>query len=193
MQLSDAVQALIRKARIVSFASWSTSFSPATIERLQTADDEGRYLTDTDLEALLADGPHDARVVQAARLLRDEAPAIVSEAREQVLAHFPGIAEAGGDLYPQARADACWRDFWHFLRCISYGVAAARHDFTSSEGLHYMGLLYQELRVPLPAMLLGLESLKKASLQRFAPEMQATVAPCFEALIVQLRPFEQEE
>ena len=35
-----------------------------------------------------------------------------------------------------------------------------------SQGLHYMNVLYQELHVPLDAMIVGLENIKYASLQR---------------------------
>lgn len=67
---------------------------------------------------------------------------IVSEAREQVLAEYPNISGTGGELYPPVRAEACWRDFWHFLGCITYGIAGNTAEFTSDEGLHNMNLLY---------------------------------------------------
>ena len=164
-QLSARAKELIPKARIVSFATWS-AYPPAAIAALQAADDGGRYPTDADLAVLGATGIPTAANLSAAKHLRDCASEIVTEARERVLADFPGIAEPGGDLYPAARAEACWRDFWHFLRCITYGIAGGYVEFTSSEGLHYMDLLYRELRVPLPAMVAGLEALKQSSLQR---------------------------
>jgi hypothetical protein len=182
-QLSEKAKELIPKARIVSNACWKNSHPPDIIELLQAADDQGRYLSDADLEKLQAHTCESG--VAAARFLRDKAAEIVAEAREQVLAQYPDITKPSGDLYPPARAEACWRDFWHFLRCVTYGIAGGSTEFTSPEGLHYMQLLYQELRVPLDAMVLGLENLKAASLKRL-PDRQQTLAPYFDRLVTQV-------
>ncbi|NJR23759.1 MAG: phycobilisome protein [Richelia sp. CSU_2_1] len=186
LQLSEKAKKLIPKARIVSFAGWENSHSPAEIQLFQAADDAGRYLEDEDLLKIAAS---EAEFVKIAQLLRDLAADIVSESREKVLAQFPNIAQPGGELYPPARAEACWRDFWHFLRCITYGIAGNRPDFTSDEGLHYMNLLYQELQVPLRAMVLGLEGIKSASLSRIDAGDREKLAPYFDRLIDKLRQF----
>lgn len=185
-QLSEKAKELIPKARIVSFAGWKNSHPADIIQLLQAADDQGRYLSDADLEKLQEHTCESG--VAAAQFLRDKAAEIVAEAREQVLAQYPDITQPSGDLYPPARAEACWRDFWHFLRCITYGIAGGSTEFTSPEGLHYMQLLYQELRVPLDAMVLGLENLKAASLKRL-PDRQQTLAPYFDHLITQMSNF----
>lgn len=184
-QLSDRAKELIPKARIVSFGSWSGQYPPELIARFQVADDAGRYLENGDLEAIAAQNGNTA-AIQTAQQLRDTASDLVSKAREQVLQQFPGITESGGELYPPARAQACWRDFWHFLRCVTYGVAAGQAEFTSPEGLHYMNLLYQELKVPLPAMVYGLNALKQVSVEQFPG---ADIAPYFNHLIEKLEQF----
>lgn len=185
--LSPRIKELIIKARIVSFADWHEQFGDTEITRLQAADDERRYLDDSILESMPAGA--------IARRLRDHASAIVDTARAQVLAQFPGITEPGGGLYPAVRAEACWRDFWHFLRCITYGIAAQRTDYTSTLGLSYMEQLYQELQVPLDAMVFGLTSLKIASKQQIAqtaPAIDETTQldPYFDHLIHALRKFQ---
>ena len=185
-QLSQKAKELIPKARIVSLKAWENSHSPAEIQLFQAADDAGRYLADEDLQQLHSSEP---KSVTTAKFLRDNAADIVSEAREQVLAEYPNISEPGGELYPPARAEACWRDFWHFLRCITYGIAGNCPDFTSDEGLHYMNLLYQELGVPLPAMILGLSGIKAASLKRCDLDDAAKLAPYFDHLIEKLSQF----
>ncbi|MGB3557119.1 MAG: hypothetical protein WBG66_05525 [Geitlerinemataceae cyanobacterium] len=186
-QLSVRAKQLIPKARIVSFATWEELHSPETIDRFQAADDAGRYLTDADL-AVLADSPS----VEVVRLLRDRADEIVTIARSQVLDRFPQITEPGGELHPPIRAQACWRDFWHFLRCITYGIAGGSTDYTSEEGLHYMELLYQELKVPLPAMVVGLEALKVESLQRLGSDRSIAFSPYFDRIISELKRFCEE-
>jgi Phycobilisome protein len=187
--LSEAVRELIQKARIVSFATWQSTHPAEAIERFQAADDQGRYLTDEDLQHIQQLVPESTAFIYVTQGLRDRVSEIVDEARTQVLETFPNITQPGGGLYPPARADACWRDFWHFLRCITYGIAGQRTDYTSTEGLHYMQLLYQELQVPLDAMVVGLEGIKAASLKRVEPEQQETLAPYFDHLIEQLKRF----
>jgi hypothetical protein len=188
-QLSEKVLELIQKARIVSFLTWQDSHSAASIAQFQAADDQGRYLTDQDLEQIQTLSPDSSQLLPVVQLLRDRVGEIVDEARAQVIETFPAITEPGGGLYPPERATACWRDFWHFLRCITYGIAGQRTNYTSPEGLHYMQLLYQELQVPLDAMVVGLEGIKTASLKRVEPDQSATLAPYFDRLIEQLKQF----
>ncbi len=194
-QLSDRAKELIPKARIVSFAPLvDRQWAADAVARLQAADNEGRYLSNEDLAELagavtglsLEDDSTDLAI---ARYLRDNASEIVTTARQFVLQRYPGITEPGGDLYPAIRAEACWRDFWHFLRCITYGIASASQDFTSTEGLHYMNLLYQEMKVPLPAMVTGLEALKAESLKQL-PDKAEAIDPYFEHLVTRMRAFQ---
>ena len=195
--LTERAKHLIPKARIVSFANWESTYPPATIGMFQAADDEGRYPSDTDLDQLVAtfetfpEAEKSAALarVGVVRLLRDQANAIVTEARETLLSQYPGITDPGGDLYPPERAKACWRDFWHFLRCMTYGIAGGKTEYTSEEGLYYMELLYQELNVPLQAMVSGLEGLKTASLKRLPVTDPQAIAPYFDHLITQMRRF----
>ncbi len=189
--LSEAVLELIVKARIVSFATWTAQYPPEVLDRLQTADDQRVYLTDEDLSAIAQANPAAASKTAIAQQLRDQAAEIVDEARAGVLSAFPTITQPGGGLYPSERADACWRDFWHFLRCITYGIAGNNLEFTSAEGLDYMEQLYQALHVPLDAMVMGLEGIKAASLKRIAPEHQAELAPYFDHLTTQLQQFQR--
>lgn len=185
--LSDKVKELIAKSRIVSF-DWQ-DYPESVVAIFQQADDQSRYLTDEDLEQIQAIAPDLTSNLAQGKILRDNVVEIVSNARAVVLDANPGITEPGGGLYPPLRAEACWRDFWHFLRCISYGVSGQRLDYTSDRGLGYMEQLYQELQVPLAAMILGLEQLKVFSLQHFQPTDQAELQPYFERLIESMSQF----
>ncbi len=189
MQLSERAKELIPKARIVGFDGWRSLYAEPVIAIFQQADDEGHYLSDEDLAQIKALAPQTASALEIARLLREKAPQIVFDARKQVLATYPQITEPGGGLYPAERAEACWRDFWHFLRCITYGIAGEQTAYTSQEGLENMKLLYEELRVPLEAMILGLENLKTFGLEEFNPQEQAALAPYFDHLIGQMSRF----
>jgi len=188
-QLSEKVKELIQKARIVSFATWQDSRPAETIQRFQKADDESRYLTDEDLQYAADLSPDTVEGIEGAKVVRDRVKEIIDEARTEISTTFPALTEPGGGLYPPLRAEACWRDFWHFLRCITYGMAGQRTDYTSDEGLHYMQLLYEELEVPLEAMVMGLEGLKTASLKRINSEQQERFAPYFDHLTKKLKQF----
>jgi Phycobilisome protein len=184
--LTAKVQDLITKAQIVSFASWK---HPAeSIELFQTADKDRVYLTDEDCDRIAILSPQTSSLMPIAKLLRDRVVEIVDEARADVLVKFPTITEPGGGLYPAIRAEACWRDFWHYLRPVTYAIAGGQMQYTSAEGLKYMHLLYQELEVPLDAMAVGLDGLKAASLSRIDSQ-QDTIAPYFDDLITSLKSF----
>ncbi|WP_434687664.1 phycobilisome protein [Pseudanabaena minima] len=188
-QLSDKVLELIKKSRIVSFVTWQDTCSIEIIQCLQTADAQSRYLTDADLQQIQELEPAIAKNVPVVKLLRDRVNAIIDEARAEVLQVFPNITQEGGGLYPPERANACWRDFWHFLRCITYGIVGQRTDYLSAEGLQYMNLLYQELQVPLDAMVVGLEGIKTASLKQLELSQKSELDQYFDCLIEQLKLF----
>jgi hypothetical protein len=191
MALSEHLKLLIQKARIMDFQGWSDRHSPEIVTIFQSADDGKLYLTDGELAQLKRLYPERSHSLEIVALLRDRVVEIVDEARAGVLACFPSILEPGGGLYPPERADACWRDFWQFLRCITYGIAGQQTQYTSKAGLHHMRLLYEELHVPLDAMVLGLEGIKAASLKRVPPEQQSELAPYFDHLTQQLGRFRQ--
>jgi Phycobilisome protein len=189
MTLSNTVKELIIKARIVSFDPWSSTHPESIIALFQSADDRREYLTDAELTQIQTQSPKTSHLIPIAKLLRDRAAEIIDDARAQVLKEFPTITQPGGGLYPPERAEACWRDFWHFLRCVTYGIAGARVDYISDTGCQYMELLYRELQVPLDAMVLGLQGLKTASLERVEPDVAQEIGPYFDLLIGKLQEF----
>jgi Phycobilisome protein len=187
--LTDRVKELIARARIVSFASWEESHPAASIAIFQAAEDARVYLTDENYAQISTLSPQTSDLIPISALLRDRVVEIVDEARVEVYARFPQISEPGGGLYPPERAEACWRDFWHYLRPITYGLAGGSFDLLSAEGLQNMQALYRELQVPLDAMTVGLAGLKTASLKRIEPSQHAIVTPYFDHLITQLKSF----
>jgi Phycobilisome protein len=187
--LTDRIKELIARARIVSFASWESAHPAMSIAIFQAAEDARVYLTDEDYAKILALSPQTSDLIAISALLRDRVIEIVDEARAEVHTQFPHITEPGGGLYPPERAEACWRDFWHYLRPITYGLAGGQSQYLSVEGLHNLQALYQELQVPIDAMTVGLEGLKTASLNRIDPSQHAIVTPYFDHLITQLKSF----
>jgi Phycobilisome protein len=193
IEMTDAIRDLIVKSRIMDFSRWRPGHPPESIAVFQLADDERRYLTDAELDLIVGLAPKLTGLVPVVRVLRDEATAIVDEARSKVLEKYPGITELNGNLFPAERAEACWRDFWHFLRSVTYGLAGGQREFTSQMGLHYMEALYQQMMVPLDAMVTGLVNLKVASLGRVADEgTRAIVGAYFDTLILHLNHFHED-
>ncbi|PAX49086.1 phycobilisome protein [Brunnivagina elsteri] len=189
MTLTEKAKELIAKSRIVSFTEWQTSHPSEAIEIFQAADDSSKYLTDMELEQIKLLVPNRIAYINVVQNLRDRVAEIIDEAREQVLIEYPDITSPGGSLYPPERAAACWRDFWHFLRCITYGIMGQQTEYTSSEGLNYMKLLYEELQVPLEAMIVRLEGIKTASLKRCEASQKNAIAPYFDHLITKMSAF----
>ena len=189
--LSAQALALIPKARILGLpgdprlsAPQRTLFAEADEQRRQLRSDELRHLSDNPRSA--------ARLVD---ILQPEAEALVARARGQLLEEKPELIQPGGGLYPPFRAAACWRDLWQFLRCVLYGAASGIVDFTSPRGVQAMELLYQELHVPLGAMVRGLELLKQhtMALCPIHQPMGDTVAACFDHLIASLQGFQASQ
>jgi hypothetical protein len=189
--ITDKAKELIAKANIVSFDDWKDTHSATTIEIFQAAEAARVYLTDADYHQIETLSPQTSSLIPVSKLLRDRVVEIVDEARAEVLVQFPQITEPGGGLYPVERADACWRDFWHYLRPITYGLAGGESEYTSAVGLEYMEQLYRELQVPLDAMAVGLEGIKTASFKRIDSSQQSIVAPYFDSLIGQLKSFDR--
>ena len=75
--------------------------------------------------------------------------------------------QPGGKLFPQDRADACWRDCFHFLRVSIYGTALRKRDVTDSEGMQCLAELYALLDVPVPGLLLALDRLRLHSVASY--------------------------
>ena len=186
--LSEKVKELIEKSRITSFDDWQ-NHPPEAVAIFRQADEAGRYLTDEDTDKIKSIMPELAANLEQGKLLRDNVEQIVSQAREVVIRANPLLIEPGGGLYPPARAEACWRDFWHFLRCITYGISGQTLNYTSDRGLGYMEQLYQELNVPLEAMVLGLEQLKFFSLEEFATAQRCQLEPYFDRLTNVMKEF----
>lgn len=185
--LSARALALIPKARILGLPG-DPRLSTAQRTIFAEADELRRQLLPEELDNLSGNPRSAARLVA---LLQPEAEALVARARSQLLEEKPELIQAGGGLYPPFRAAACWRDLWQFLRCVLYGAASGIVDFTSPRGVQAMELLYQELHVPLGAMVRGLELLKQHTMT-ICPVHQPTgdtVVACFDHLISSLQGF----
>ena len=150
----------------------------------QIAQDQARFISELELKNI-GNSPG----TFAAGRLSKSVDSLVEKAKEHVNQKFPGITEEGGGLYPAFRAEACWRDYWHFTRVVSYGVAAQVYDFLSDDGVKNMNELYKELGIPLDAMLAGVENLKDESLKLVEEDEKEGVEKAFQTLSSKLKTF----
>ena len=100
--------------------------------------------------------------------LQSQVSELVDQARADLLKEQPELVQPGGKLFPADRADACWRDCFHFLRVSIYGAALRRTAITDPNGMHSLAELYALLEVPVPALLLALDRLRQHSVAAYS-------------------------
>jgi len=89
--LTERAKELIPKARIFSFANVKDIYPESVMTIFQEADDDGKYLSDSDLEKIKNIVPELSENLKQSQLLRDKAEEIVDQARRKILASFPNI------------------------------------------------------------------------------------------------------
>jgi hypothetical protein len=111
-------------------------------------------------------------------LLIAESNQVIDKARRQLLAQQPELTLAGGELYPEPRAEACWRDCQQFLRVIIYGVACDCTEITDMAGMSALRQLYKEMEIPIPAMMYVLDRMRALTTQLLETSGHAHEATC---------------
>ena len=137
------------------------SKDPSLPEKLRDlideADQHKRLLNDEEIQLCCGWSGVDAAPLTA---LQRQVSDLVDQARADLLKEQPQLVQPGGKLFPQDRAEACWRDCFHFLRVSIYGTALRRADITDSDGMRSLAELYALLDVPVAALLLALDRLR---------------------------------
>ena len=124
---------------------------------LISANKEKRLLSAQELKVLCNRSHSDANKLEE---LQAKLPELINEAKRILLKRIPNITEPGGSLYPKERAEACWRDCFHFARISIYGTAAGNTDITDKEGVKAVQELYSILEVPVNALVICLKELQ---------------------------------
>lgn len=153
---AELIRKLVREAKVLGLPYRSDL--PLTVRSILSAADADQRLLDVDeVQALCRISGVEPYGLLS---LQTEASSLVKEAREQLLLNQPDLVRPGGALYPESRAEACWRDCYHFLRVSFYAVAAGAKNFTDPEGIQGLRRLYEALGVPIPGLLFALNSLR---------------------------------
>ena len=161
---ADQIRALAQRAKVCGLDEDPTI--PINLRQvIATANRDQRLLTAEELQHCCQWSGVDCAPLVS---LQDLVPELVNQSRWEMLSDEPDLVKPGGKLHPQERADACWRDCFHFLRVSLYGIALKRTEITDREGMVALAELYSLLDVPVPALLRALAHLRQHSMQAYA-------------------------
>ena len=160
---SDAIRQLAAKAQVLGLPQ-QPHLSQSSRQLLQQADQERRLLSSSEIQSLCQQSGVMAEPLEQ---LQGQAQPLVDQARHDLLEAQPHLVKTGGALYPEHRAEACWRDCFHFLRVCCYAVAVAQPKFTNPQGMAALGELYAALGVPVDGLLLALARLQELATKSY--------------------------
>ena len=156
----------------------------ATRRILERADQAQRQLTNAELATICQASGIDQSLPGSLIQRSDQ---LVNQAREHLVKTQPHLVQPGGALYPQDRAEACWRDCWNFLRVITYAVACNQSCFTNPSGMAALRELYRRMNVPIEGMNIALDQLKQLALEGVSQSNdRQLIDSCFQHLRDQL-------
>jgi hypothetical protein len=162
--MDEKLRQLSINARILGLM-YDKAIPPSIRAIFKQADEAARPLSDHELRVICRFSAVDADNLQR---LQSKTPQFVTSAKNRLLEKDPSLNLPGGALYPEERAEACWRDCWHFLRVTIYAVAAGRLIFTHPPGVEGLRDLYRELGVPVNSMALAIGFLKNDALSHYS-------------------------
>jgi hypothetical protein len=153
---SPKVRELIKVANIFALPKQNKLPEKST-KILESANKSKRLLSRKELNILCKNSHCKAEKLEE---IQHRLPSLINEAKAILLRKQPEITEKGGSLYPKERAEACWRDCFHFARISIYGTAVGETDITDKEGLKAVHELYSILEVPVDALAICLKELQ---------------------------------
>ena len=180
---NDTIRQLAAKAQVLGLPQ-HPNLSESSRQLLHHADQERRLLSSSDIQHLCQES---GVVAAPLEQLQGQAHQLVDQARHDLLEAQPHLVKPGGALYPEHRAEACWRDCFHFLRVCCYAVAVAQPKFTNPQGMAALGELYAVLGVPVDGLLLALARLQELAAQSYSESAPSSDAELLDAAFSELR------
>jgi phycocyanin beta chain len=128
------------------------------------ADTRGEYLSNSQLDALIALVKDGNKRVDVVNRISSNSSAIVANAARQLFAEQPQLVAPGGNAYTNRRAAACLRDLDIILRYVTYAIFAGDASVLEDRALNGLRETYSALGVPGPSVANGIVKLKEASI-----------------------------
>ena len=128
------------------------------------ADTRGEYLSDAQLDALLALVKDGNKRIDAVNRISGNSSAIVANAARALFAEQPQLISPGGNAYTNRRAAACLRDLEIILRYVTYALFTGDSSILEDRALNGLRETYLALGVPGASVAEGIRKLKDASI-----------------------------
>jgi len=128
------------------------------------ADTRGDYLSDNQLDALIALVKDGNKRVDVVNRISSNASAIVANAARSLFAEQPALIAPGGNAYTSRRAAACVRDLEIILRYVTYAIFAGDASVLDDRALNGLRETYLALGTPGASVAVGIQKLKEASI-----------------------------
>lgn len=128
------------------------------------ADTRGEYLSDDQIDALLAIVKDGNKRVDIVNRISSNASTIVANAARDLFAEQPQLIAPGGNAYTSRRAAACLRDLEIILRYVTYAIYAGDVSVLDDRALNGLRETYLALGTPGASVAVGIQKLKEASI-----------------------------
>ncbi len=128
------------------------------------ADARGEYLSNAQIDALIATVKDGAKRIDAVNRITGNASSIVANAARSLWADQPQLIAPGGNAYTNRRAAACLRDLEIILRYVTYAIFAGDASVLDDRCLNGLRETYSALGVPGASVATGVQKIKEAAL-----------------------------
>ncbi|PMB45789.1 phycocyanin subunit beta [Fischerella thermalis CCMEE 5201] len=128
------------------------------------ADTRGEYLSNDQLDALLALVKDGNKRVDVVNRISSNASVIVANAARSLFEEQPQLIAPGGNAYTNRRAAACLRDLEIILRYVTYAIFTGDASVLDDRALNGLRETYVALGTPGASVAVGIQKLKEASL-----------------------------
>jgi phycocyanin beta chain len=128
------------------------------------ADTRGEYLTNAQLDGLLAVVQDGYKRIDVVNRISGNASALVASAARSLWAEQPQLIAPGGNAYTNRRAAACLRDLEIILRYVTYALFTGDASVLEDRALNGLRETYLALGVPGASVAEGIRKLKDASI-----------------------------
>ncbi|HEY9831964.1 MAG TPA: phycocyanin subunit beta [Stenomitos sp.] len=128
------------------------------------ADARGEYLSNSQLDALLATVKDGSKRIDTVNRITGSASSIVANAARSLFAEQPQLIAPGGNAYTNRRMAACLRDMEIILRYVTYAIFAGDASVLDDRCLNGLRETYLALGVPGASVAAGVSKMKEAAI-----------------------------